>query len=1597
MSDILCRWLNAEVGLSKVVEPHSFPKDFANGYLIGEVLSRYQLQDDFAHFSKHSGANAKLNNFTRLEPTLQLLGVPFDLGMAKAVMQGQQGAATRLLYQLYVLLQKKKRAGLTGATLETMQPVATAKLHRLENRIFTERLRTITKRDADLKIQKITQRFDRRRRDIRDRSVMAELVQEEKHRHLQEEMRLKDIEKHRQTHRKHQEMMDRIQLAVVQVPKPPASRSLRTLEQQQQQEAQKVQEQIAQFEKNRKRLSPAYCDHAVDSVQVLSEEQMSQWNTEFMQRIRRRVEEDGAARMQREQRRHRALQQQLHTHHTHQEMLREEQLVGRLMRQSQQEKRIAVRLMQIRQQKEVLRQNRILRESQYQEQRLRDFQQALDREAALLLQVRIEQQEQSRKEQELHAQLVAECTHNRHRKHFNTCRGIVEQIVDLATKAGEYRLLTANLIPGKVMREWKELWFRGQPLYAVSEVEGAGGEASPEQAILNAQDYEEYTSMTGEWAWPEEVECKAPPSSSDILGHIVTRLRNMVNPPEPSDPPPAFPHFTLRACVLGKPFTGKTRCLRRITEVHGIYVLSADRLIQEALEAHQAGDKQNEKSAERCGSPLQDAEQGEAKCTLSAPDSKESPSAPSAPEELPSAPDLEPVITDSQPGDLQKKDSKSKLSLQAQYGAGVEKALRSGRAVPNELLIDIFTDAIRQVPSGQGWVLDGFPVDISQARLLEKALGGADPDQANKKGWGRTHNLAEDRRAPKAPPPPSPVLDLVVLLDLTDEQVMDRATQSNRESTNIDHEITATADHSSGSQENAATPRHTQLRVAPAGEQSLEQRQIQHRVMGFQDTWPKLEKWFGEKQRILVKVTAEVDEDTLFSNVENVLFKNMVAAEQGHTDTEDNVEVTDDSASLAAPQEIASKSSPCSAKGPYRRASVSSAMAVQAPPPDAGWEYVVEPLAKEIPEYLLPYWENACSSYVSNVKTVMQNLRNERNLITHHLYNIREDFRHYLQRPDLKQDFVCVWQRDYNSLPDDIRQDEETKAELHQRLDDLKERLWDICDKRKEEAMQERAGVLRDGWLEDHTAVLLNHYSALLQAEVDRFQDTMHVFRDYYSGMYSSVLPEATPDFTCIPLLDIVVDDNGNHTDTTKSSSTPSARLTKSAGKKDTEAEEQKKTKVIPLVPRRPPSTEPSRQKGLVPSDDKQLQDIYHTALTAISSMALAEVQRLESEGHVEVQQQLERERAGRQSLASATDPSSAKDKKKAGRKKGPPSLTQETSPPAPLDEEEVERRTVRNKIREEYRSVLQHEEGAVKQRLELVLLQALATVRSLQHGAELIHSTMEEWLGARYLAEMHSIDQLAKVVQHHIERGVQIPHELVLVRADFFLDGDIRVVASPPPLLRPPPVERSNHSTLTVLQLHKLHSQLCKIAPTGLLSSTQLCEVLNMGSDALPEAWVHLTDSQIHELVCGFAQDCETVDWRQFLVGVAQPWPLPSQNQLIKTLKRFRAIDTAGDGVITLEQYLQVELWFASESDLPVPEDLTEPLPYDRMANLREFFFVLFADPASPPAVCDYMNMLLYFCCHPDPAQGFTRALSLVTQHTLTYTHSRSLIQMNY
>lgn len=83
---------------------------------------------------------------------------------------------------------------------------------------------------------------------------------------------------------------------------------------------------------------------------------------------------------------------------------------------------------------------------------------------------------------------------------------------------------------------------------------------------------------------------------------------------------------------------------------------------------------------------------------------------------------------------------------------------------------------IRQLPAQSGWILDGFPVDITQACLLEKALGGS-VDVGNEVENSMV-NLAAEPDSSKPLPTPKPALDLAVLLDVSDETAMRRAFSS---------------------------------------------------------------------------------------------------------------------------------------------------------------------------------------------------------------------------------------------------------------------------------------------------------------------------------------------------------------------------------------------------------------------------------------------------------------------------------------------------------------------------------------------------------------------------------------------------------------------------------------------------------------------------------------------------------------------------------------------------------------------------------------------------------------------------------------------------
>jgi hypothetical protein len=82
---------------------------------------------------------------------------------------------------------------------------------------------------------------------------------------------------------------------------------------------------------------------------------------------------------------------------------------------------------------------------------------------------------------------------------------------------------------------------------------------------------------------------------------------------------------------------------------------------------------------------------------------------------------------------------------------------------------------------------------------------------------------------------------------------------------------------------------------------------------------------------------------------------------------------------------------------------------------------------------------------------------------------VQTRFLHFLKRQDRKQEVLDRFVEDFNEFSDkfpDMREDEQTKEELHQRVDILSDELWEIAEERKEQAIEERKKIMESGWIE---------------------------------------------------------------------------------------------------------------------------------------------------------------------------------------------------------------------------------------------------------------------------------------------------------------------------------------------------------------------------------------------------------------------------------------------------------------------------------------------------------------------------------------------------
>lgn len=82
-------------------------------------------------------------------------------------------------------------------------------------------------------------------------------------------------------------------------------------------------------------------------------------------------------------------------------------------------------------------------------------------------------------------------------------------------------------------------------------------------------------------------------------------------------------------------------------------------------------------------------------------------------------------------------------------------------------------------------------------------------------------------------------------------------------------------------------------------------------------------------------------------------------------------------------------------------------------------------------------------------------------------------------------------------------EEEQTKEELHQRIEDLEDQLLEIIEGKREEAAEERNQVINSGWLESRLERFYMYIQTLVQVELERSLACQQLLTDFYTVTYS--------------------------------------------------------------------------------------------------------------------------------------------------------------------------------------------------------------------------------------------------------------------------------------------------------------------------------------------------------------------------------------------------------------------------------------------------------------------------------------------------------------
>ena len=1119
--EIIKRWLKDRVGLE--VNPQLIDSQFANGYRLGQVLEAYGLQTDLDRFINKDSPDAKLSNFQRLQPVFRELNIRFDSHTANQLMTEEPGIAMQLLQQMKVKLDVAppvgaraptgRSRGSTALLLTTNRMASKSKFKEMEEATYERTLRLKTADPREFRMANHLRAFEEEAiRQQREAEVMDALDMMTKQQRLadgrdmlrtklaENRAYLQDWEREgkinhakNQATAKERERRDlRLELAM-------REKARRTRAMESDTAAEEMATGIDMFEDSLRRMQDVV-DEPVDETllsktttespheflqslasRVPRSMEMQRESEQYLNKVKERRMEDNLARKERDRRRRRVLVEQMHTHKDMEAKKREEMMKEKLLRQSEEEQRIAERLNNSLANKEQMRRERLAREQQYRAAREQQLQLTRQRDVEVYGELRKEYLAKLEQERERLEELNRQRDAARFQKHYHLCRAIVDQVVDLTAKTCEYRAVTdGQLVAAKQWREWLVTFCAGLPLYPDQPIgdEAPRDEALPAEeekiAILqDAREYNAYLDQEEEWAEPapakeaQEAEAAdghdtpaavAEPekkvTGNQVLGTAIKLLRKTVEEAvEAPKVPPArwVPRPELRLAVTGAPLAGVSRQADKLAEEFELAVIRVQAALAEGIKEFE--------------STMQEYDDAVAAAKEAAGDEE--------PEAVP-PPDLSPL---------------------AVLGGRAREAMKEGQAVSDEILVDLIIEKTKEL-SGRGYVLDGFPATVDQARVLERKLAGV-------------HDV---HLMPKPQPPSSRLAPQPGEQEVVAPAVESGLTLHVR--VHVDKELSLRRrlgrliDPEDESGTNASY--HLEFDPPPESDSALcarlvaapdnDNADLLTRITAYTDERALLESWLSRFGGASVEVYGTESVEEVFALVQAALEKRMQELKPPEPEPAGEEEPPADQAAVAAEGEGDEP-----AEG-------------EEPPPAGEGETAAKPFEPvdvhaDVANMLLERWQSTESQFELNVRRLLRTVRDEHRKGVNWIAQMRNTFMDMLGQPKAeKQKLVHAFQVMFNSIDMEVRQMEETKNELHERTDDLRNSLWEIADEQREAAEAERAEVMEDTYVADGSSMLVNNLVEALQHEVHRYQATESILRDFHYTRANKQVPVETRD-----------------------------------------------------------------------------------------------------------------------------------------------------------------------------------------------------------------------------------------------------------------------------------------------------------------------------------------------------------------------------------------------------------------------------------------------------------------------------------------------------